>query len=854
MVAAQETTLQKLLEGTKQYRVPLYQRTYSWSEQQCKRLWEDIEKLADDRRADPAATHFIGSVVLAPSPEIGPVGVQEFLVVDGQQRLTTLSILLCAIRDHRAETEDPKHRGRIEQLYLINQFESDPHRLKLVPTQADRGAYLACVESTPQVGGRDHVGSAYDFFVSRLREYDDVGNTLDIARIENAVITGLALVAVTAQAGDNVYRIFESLNNTGLQLTQADLLRNYLFMRLPTRGETVYESLWFPLQDALDRNDRDRRNLELLFWLDLVQRDGRAKQTDIYAAHQKRLNAMRGEAEIEAEVRRFSRLGALLKIILHPESEPDLEVRRRLTRLHAWGATTVYPLLLHLLDRRAQGTATAGQIIAAMRYVESFFVRRLVIGRATANLNRILMSIVTEMDPKLPVDEAVRAYLSTGRKHYATDAQVRSLTRTIPFFLNGRAHQRNLVLQWLEEAHRSKEPVAADSLSIEHVLPQTPTAQWRQMLNDDLGPDENFTDLHESLVHTIGNLTLTGYNSELGNKPFDAKKAALARSPIVLNRDIARQERWGRPEIQARSEALAEQIISLWPGPAETSRDHDSDVPWDVMNRALAELPAGSWTTYGDVAALIGSHPVPVGTRLANHPAPNAHRVLQTGGTFSPSFRWPDPASTDDPLDLLRAEGVEFDGSGRAAPEQRIPLDELAQLAGLSTDDLPRPRSPRTSAAHAGRFSTQVAQLQDPPVVAAVQAVLDGWTALGGNLLYGTGDEASCFLIARGKDHRLGNIWPAAIYPSGKFEIVFQHFKNRVPFDDMALRAEFRQRLNKIPGVNIAAARIGLRPGFRLPVLADPAARELLIEQLDWFYQQAQPPAEYDADAGDQLS
>ncbi|MFV2110340.1 GmrSD restriction endonuclease domain-containing protein [Micromonospora sp. LOL_015] len=532
-----------MLEGTKQYRVPLYQRTYSWSEQQCKRLWEDIKKLADDRRADPAATHFIGSVVLAPSPEIGPVGVQEFLVVDGQQRLTTLSILLCAIRDHRAGTEDPMHRGRIEQLYLINQFESDPHRLKLVPTQADRDAYLACVESAPH-------------------------------------------------AGDNVYRIFESLNNTGLQLTQADLLRNYLFMRLPTRGETVYESLWFPLQDALDRNDRDRKNLELLFWLDLVQRDGRAKQTDIYAAHQQRLNAMRGEAEIEAEVRRFSRLGALLKIILHPESEPDLEVRRRLTRLHAWGATTVYPLLLHLLDRRAQGTATAGQIIAAMRYVESFFVRRLVIGRATANLNRILMSIVTEMDPKLPVDEAVRAYLSTGRKHYATDAQVRSSTRTIPFLLNGRAHQRNLVLQWLEEAHRSKEPVAADSLSIEHVLPQTPTAQWRQMLNDDLGPDENFTDVHESLVHTIGNLTLTGYNSELGNKPFDAKKAALARSPIVLNRDIARQERWRRPEIQARSEALAEQIISLWPGPAETSRDHDSDVPWDVMNRALAELPA----------------------------------------------------------------------------------------------------------------------------------------------------------------------------------------------------------------------------------------------------------------------
>lgn len=207
MVAARETTLQELLEGSKQYQVPLYQRTYSWSRGQLQRLWEDITKLAEDRTERPQATHFIGSVVLAPSPSNGPAGVQEFLVVDGQQRLTTLSILLCAIRDHRATTERGEHRDRIDQQYLINRWKPEAQRLKLVPTQADRGAYLACLDSTPQVGGSDPVGAAYRYFRSQLAAADDPDDLLDIERIESAVISGLALVCVTAQQGDNAHRI-----------------------------------------------------------------------------------------------------------------------------------------------------------------------------------------------------------------------------------------------------------------------------------------------------------------------------------------------------------------------------------------------------------------------------------------------------------------------------------------------------------------------------------------------------------------------------------------------------------------------------------------------------------------------
>lgn len=830
MVAATETTLQGLLEGTKQYQVPLYQRTYSWQNHQLERLWNDIVRLAEDRTKSPKTTHFIGSLVLAPSPNNGPAGVVEFLVVDGQQRLTTLSILLCAIRDHRVAREGHEHRDRLNDQYLINRY-TPARRLKLVPTQADLDAYLACVDSSAQAGG-GAVGDAYQFFRDRLAEPSVV---MQVQRLEEAVIFGLAVVSVIAHADDNVYRIFESLNNTGLKLTQADLLRNYLFMRLPNRSKAVYDAHWLPLQKRLSSAE-----LETLFWLDLVHSDPRITQSDTYARQQARLDRLSAEDQIEEEVRRFARLGALLEVILHPDKEQDLDVRLRLERLHAWGTTTVYPVVLHLLDRRSLGTATSAQVASAMRYVESFLVRRLLIGRATANINRNLLSIVTEMDKDLPVDQAVHAYLSAGRKYYATDADVRHAVRSLPFYTNGRASQRTLVLRWLEESYGSKEPVSLAKLTIEHVLPQSMSPEWQRMLAADLEPHENVTEVHDALKHTLGNLTLTGYNAELGNSPFAVKRVQLTKSGLCLTRDIVACERWGRPQIHARADALAERIINLWPGPTGHVVDQ-SEVRWDLMDKALAALPVGSWTTYGDLAALIGTAPQPVGNRLRTVPVPNAHRVLQAERTMAAGFRWPD-GRAEDPIAVLQAEGVLFDQHGRADETQRIDLDELAQLTGLTPDEvprrLPRPR-PGEGQSLADRFAEQLGVLQDKVVAEATLTLLDQWKEIGGTLLYGDGAETSCFLMARERGHHEGDIWPMTLYPSGKVEVVFQYLANRLPFDDVRLREQLRQRLNQLPGVNIAAAKLTLRPGFPLTVLADDSAAAGLVEHLQWFYDQA---------------
>jgi alkylated DNA nucleotide flippase Atl1 len=834
VVAAQETTLGTLLGGQFQYQVPLYQRTYSWGKDQLEKLWEDVSQLAEDRLTRPGLTHFMGSLVLAPSPAMNPgSSISDWLVIDGQQRLTTVSLFLIAIRDHLAQ-HDPDARDRINQQYLVNKWNRDRYT-KLQPTQADRAAYLACVDSTAHAGGADNLGAAYRFFMAKLASLDDQEDPrATIARLETALMSGLSLVSVTAGQGDNAHRIFESLNNTGLKLTQGDLLRNYLFMRLPTRGETVYQSLWLPLQQSLTPDD-----LETLFWLDLVQRDSRVKRTETYTEQSKLLSKLDSEQGIEQVVARFSRLGALFTTILDPAREQHPSVRMRLTRLQAWGSTTAYPVLLYLLDLRAQAMATADEIAQAMLYLESFIVRRLIIGRATTNLNRILADLVGDIrDETGPVDEAVRAYLSAGRKYYASDAEIIAATKSIPFYLNGRAGQRKLVLQWIEESYGRKESVDATNLTIEHVLPQSPTPEWRAELANDLGADEAFDDVHESLVHTLGNLTLTGYNPTLSNSPFRAKRQLLAKSGLAMNQEIAGRPRWDRPAILTRALALAERIISIWPSPLTVSAT-PVDAAWDVATRALAELPAGAWTTYGDIAALIGTHPIAVGARLANHPMPNAHRVLQADGRISDNFRWSDGRTDPSPRALLESEGVIFDDHGRADPQQRLRVEDLAKLADLTVDDLPEsvPELPYEDA-FLDRFTEQLATTHDTATVSAVARVLDAWSVLGGTLWLGRGSETSCFLMAR-EGRRPHNLWPVVLYPTGKCEVVFQHMAIRKPFDDVQLRQEFRERLNTIPGVDLPAAKLELRPSFPLNLLTDAEALATFIGALSWFYKQA---------------
>jgi uncharacterized protein with ParB-like and HNH nuclease domain/alkylated DNA nucleotide flippase Atl1 len=670
-----ESTLKQLIEGEKQFQIPLYQRQYAWESAQLSQLWEDVleqyDLLTPDERGQTAAvapTHFLGSMVLAPSPEIAATGPSLFLVVDGQQRITTLLIALCALRDHAA-TNDAQAVERFNERYLVNKYGTDLAYYRLLPTQADRLSFFACVHPTDTSRRTGAVGHAYSYFRTQLTQRGPDNQPLDVDRLETVLRQRLQFIAITADANDNVHRIFESLNDRGVRLTQADLLRNYIFMLLPTRAEDVYESVWRPMQESLSTTQ-----LETLVFVDLVLRGkSTIKRQDIYRAQQERLRPFEGnEVTVEVEVRELARRARLFRKIVQPKTESQPLIRAALARLERWGASTTFPLLLYVFDLRERGECTDGEVVEVLAYVESFLVRRMIATVPTNNLNRIFSSLVPQLPAELPIADAVRTALSGDRKYWPSDKRLRDAIGSQPFYYQGRQDQKMLVFERLEESYEHGEPVdwPAANLSIEHVMPQSLSEEWTEAIiaaGDD--PDV----VHTELLHTLGNLTVTAYNGQLSNSPFRRKQEILGGSHLELNRAISPSEGWGRAEIVSRAAELAERAIAIWPGPLPGVEEPASGRDWTRLHAALAALPPGAWTTYGDLAELVGSHQVPVGQHVASQRGLlNGHRVLTVEGRVSDGFHWNDPDDTHDIYEVLSTDGVEFGADLRADPARRL--------------------------------------------------------------------------------------------------------------------------------------------------------------------------------------
>ncbi len=686
-----ETTLQELVGGPKQFRVPLFQRTYTWKERDHAQLWRDILAQYELSRPGAASTngqdgHFIGSFVLAPTP--APATLPAYLVVDGQQRLTTLTLALCALRD-AATSEEVSAFDRITNQYLVNQYAKETRdRWKFVPTEDDRQEYFACIKAAHAGAGKGLISKAYRFFEVQMALPGPDDEPLDLTLLESVIVSKLAIVDITAQHGDNVHRIFESLNATGVGLTQADLLRNYMFMLLPTRDKVVYEEVWRPMQELLGAD-----NLEGLARVDLRRRGVDVRDDDVYRAQQARLQPIeKDEAAIEEQIRDLAVRARHYKRILVPEEEEHPGVRRGLQFLARWRATTAHPLVMFLSELREEDRLDSGEMAEILLNLESFLVRRLLVGVSTKNLNRIFVQIVgqlRQMDP--PFLGAVRYQLSTERKFWASDQEIRTAASSRPFYYYGRAEQRRMVLERLEESygHRELAELSTLRLSVEHVLPQSLSAEWITELTD-AGDDAEA--VHRELVHTLGNLTLSAYNSELSNKPFERKQQIYGDSHLSLNKDLVAHPRWGRHEILARAAELAERAISIWPAPVAGVAEESLGFDWARMHAAVATIPDGRWTAYADLAALAGTAAQAVGNHIAANPSlAKAYRVLTIDGRVSEGFRWSDPADTRDPLEVLAAEGVELDKTGRALPEGRLTADDLQALLGWfdPDDDLP---------------------------------------------------------------------------------------------------------------------------------------------------------------------
>jgi uncharacterized protein with ParB-like and HNH nuclease domain len=574
---ASETKLRQLIEGTKQYVVPLFQRPYSWSEKQWKTLWVDVLEKARHTDGRP---HFFGSIVTTPAKSV-PQGVGKYLLVDGQQRLTTVQVLLAAIRDVAGSLEATLLRDRIAGQYLANTYETGDERLKVLPTQDDRAAFRAIIWGHGVPPGR--LQSCYQFFRARLEKLS--ADELDCIHL--ASVDRLSLVSITCDEHDNPHLIFESLNAKGEKLTPADLIRNYLLMQVHVGDQDrLFKRYWLPVQQALDADLTE-------FVRHYLMKEGKIlREAEVYFELKDRL-ASSSPAQAEAFLKDLHRHGMFYSRFVSPEAESDHEIAERLGRVRRLKVTVAYPFLLRVFDAFDTGLLNKDQVLQTLDLIESFIIRRAVCNIPTNQLRRMFPPVFDATGGPGPTFlDGLRRQL--GGQRCPDDNSFTSALASEPLYATSEKNTRlRLILERLERSFAHKEPADLSKASIEHILPQTPTQEWLGELGDEA------TGKWGQVVHTLGNLTLSAYNAELSNQPFAIKRKALVESHFVLNEHFKNIDRWTDEKIRERGASLAQRALQVWPDvgriPGSIDREKRPDQrPIAVRFRGI-EQPCRNW-------------------------------------------------------------------------------------------------------------------------------------------------------------------------------------------------------------------------------------------------------------------
>ncbi|CAM3711984.1 DUF262 domain-containing protein [Deinococcus frigens] len=583
-----------LLSGSQQFEVPLYQRPYSWQDADRQQLWNDVLKAGRDvsRRK-----HFVGSVVYTqPSVRMGGAGLRRARLIDGQQRLTTLTLIIAALVQELEKhgdlelpdgsTGDTERIRAVKwrELYLLNEDLSGESRFKLLPTHVDRDTFKHLIGDGPQPDKLSkELLAGRDFFRAR---FQDAGvNVRD-------VLTGLRkleVVAVVLQEGrDDPQLIFESLNSTGKDLTPADLIRNNVLMGLEQdEQDELSRTYWLPLEALFEGSSPDTFNRFMRDFLTVRMRSlvDREKVYEAFKTYREGL-ADPGVQPLVADLRRMAQHYAQM---LHPERSADSlldpHLRLALQDLLSVRVRVISPFVLELLEDHGKGPVTTQDLVSALRTVESILVRRAVSEFRSAPLNKLFASAGRELVRDQgsaaylrSVERALMRFQDRNRSGFPADDVFTEKLHTVNLYtLDVCKH----VLVRLERAMSPKELVVTDDLTIEHVMPQNRNISeaWREMLGAD------WAEVQERLVDTLGNLTLTGYNSELGDRPFEVKKALPVRdgdtatstlpkgytfSRLLMTQEIAQEPCWNEVSIQSRADRLAGLALKLWPLPTFT--------------------------------------------------------------------------------------------------------------------------------------------------------------------------------------------------------------------------------------------------------------------------------------------
>lgn len=553
---AQDLPLTQLLDGAKQFIVPIFQRDYSWGTKHCQQLWNDIMRVGSD---PVSRAHFLGSVVYI-AAEDNQAAIPRWLLIDGQQRITTVTLLLTALRD-RLEKEPGEDEAlpspeEVEDRFLRNRHGKGERKSKLMLRRTDNEALVALMAGqTLSAVSAEAVRENYEFFRERLAD-------ADVGRIY-AGIAKLVIVDVSLTRGhDDPQMIFESLNSTGLDLTQADLIRNFVLMRLDDDLQTrLYDDYWRPIEVAFGNRYRSEFDKFCRDFLVLKLKPSKQLRADAIYHHFRDFfhaeTVTRPVEDVLVELRRYA--GYYVRFSLSREADPAFaDAALRLRAL----VEVASPLMLRLYDCHERTGLFDGRAFReAIELLESYVFRRSACDMQTRSLYQIFASIAYKIRDSAPLQSLkVALYRSGKKRRFPTDTEFRDALETRDVYA---MRSCAYLLDRLE--NDSKEKIDTSSFTIEHVLPQNENLApaWRDMLGAD------WKAIQETWLHRMCNLTLTGYNAEYSDRSFGDKKSMLRGfndSPLRLNRFIREQARWTAEEIEARGKALAQQAVRVWPG------------------------------------------------------------------------------------------------------------------------------------------------------------------------------------------------------------------------------------------------------------------------------------------------
>ena len=558
---ARKGNIYEILNGNKQFLIPVYQRFYSWDTIQCKRLWNDIVEMQKEGKVG----HFVGSIVNI-AEQAMPTGVQKFMIIDGQQRMTTLTLLLLALRNYAIKNPDDStiNARRIDNMLLKNEYEDGDERYKMLLTETDRDILISLIEGKQIMEDtRSRLIENYNLFVSKIADKE-----IQPAEVYES-IGKLQIVNITLdRAVDDAQAIFESLNSTGKELSESDLIRNYILMGLvPSEQTYVYEHLWRPMEQ-LFVYETQGTVMDAFFRDYLTMKNSRIpKKERVYE-----------EFKLYHLKCKFGTIRELCKDLLDYAKyytdivfvrNSDKDLKRIYEDIIDLRMEVSYPFLLKIHRDCDEGIITLDEMKKILTLCISYVLRRSICEIPTNSHNKTFATMKNYIRPDDYVN-SVKAFflmLESYKEFPDNDKfEVAFVSRDIYNMRN-----RNYILSRLEN-FKNKAPIIIEGYTIEHIMPQNKnlSREWQA----DLGND--WQEVQKKYLHTIGNLTLTAYNSEMSDKCFMEKmdmEGGFKESALRLNRYVVLQNEWNEKHIKERANELAKKAESIWPYPDLTDAE-----------------------------------------------------------------------------------------------------------------------------------------------------------------------------------------------------------------------------------------------------------------------------------------